>query len=133
MGRELWSLSGLESRGGDMSKVTDLFFFITSLSMDEFVGDATVEGPDAASRSLLEVVDAAFAVAGACGVSDEFLTVSAYVGGLLLCADSLGLDVGISWSSSVMVGADGVLGPGGVVPGRGGGGGGGGRTGEATL
>ena len=92
MGRELWSFGELESRGGDKSKVT-LFFLITSLSMDEFVGDATVEGPDAAPRSLLEVVDAAFVFAGASGVSDELLTVSAYVGGLLLCAASLGLDV----------------------------------------
>ena len=77
MGRELWSLRGLESKGGDMSKVTVSCFLITSLSIDEFVGDATVEGPDAAPRSLLEVVGAAFVFVGASGVPDELLTVSA--------------------------------------------------------
>ena len=76
MGRERWSFGELESRGGDKSKVT-LFFLIISLSMDEFVGDATVGEPDAAPRSLLEVVDAAFVFAGASGVSNELLTVSA--------------------------------------------------------
>ena len=110
-----------------------MFFLITSLSIDELIGDATVGEPDAAPRSLLEVVDAAFVFVGASGVSDELLTVSAYVGGLLLCADSLGLDVGISWSSSGVAGADGVLGPGVIVPGRGGGGGGGWRVGETML
>ena len=130
MGRELWSFRGLDAKGGDISKVTVLLFLIVSLSMDEFVGDTTVEGPDAAPRSLLEVVVAVFAVWGTCGVAGELFTVSAYVGGLLL-EDSLGLDDGILWSSSGGVGADGVVGPGGVVPGSGGGGGGG--IGEATL
>ena len=54
-----------------------MFFLITSLSIDELTGDATVGEPDAAPRSLLEVVDAAFVFAGASGVSDELLTVSA--------------------------------------------------------
>ena len=76
MGRGLWSFGELESRGGDKSKVT-LFFLITSLSMDEFVGDAIVGEPDAAPRSLLEVVGAAFVFVGASGVPDELLTVSA--------------------------------------------------------
>ena len=131
MARELWSLLGLESTGGGMLKVTVLFLLkVTSLSIDEFVGDVMLEGSDVAPRSLLEVVDAIFAFWGTCGVSDEFLTVSAYVGGLLLCADNLGLDDGMLWLSGGVAGADGVFSPGGVVPGGGGGGEGGG---EATL
>ena len=51
----------------------------------------------------------------------------------MLCADSLGLDVIISWSSSGVVGADGVLGPCMVVPGRGDGGGGGRMFGETMF
>ena len=51
----------------------------------------------------------------------------------MLCADSLGLDVIISWSSSGVVGADGVLGPCMVVPGRGDGGGGGWMVGETMF
>ena len=54
-----------------------MFFLITSLSMDELIGDATVGEPDAAPRSLLEVVGAAFVFVGASGVPDELLTVSA--------------------------------------------------------
>ena len=67
MGRELWSFGGLDAKGGGISKVTVLLFLMVSLSMYEFVGDATVEGPDAAPRSLLEVVVAVFAVGGICG------------------------------------------------------------------
>ena len=132
MARELWSLLGLEeSTGGGTSKVTVLFLLkVTSLSIDEFVGDVMLEGSDVAPRSLLEVVDAIFAFWGTCGVSDELLTAAAYVGGLVLCADNLGLDDGMLWLSGGVAGADGVFSPGGVVPGGGGGGEGGG---EATL
>ena len=137
MARELWSLLGLEeSTGGGTSKVTVLFLLkVTSLSIDEFVGDVMLGGSDVAPRSLLEVVDAIVAFWGTCGVSDEFLTVSAYVGGLLLCADNLGLDDGMLWLSGGVAGADGVFSPGGVVPGGvvPGGGGGGEGGGEATL
>ncbi len=104
-----------------MSKVTVLLFLIVSLSIDESVGDVTMEGPDATPMSLLVVV---FAVCGMLGVSDGFFTDSAYVGGLLLCEDSLGLDERITSLSCGVVGADGVVIPGGVVPGIGGGGGG---------
>ena len=76
VGRERWSFGELDPRGGDRSKVT-LVFLIASLSMDEFVGDAIVGEPDAAPRSLLEVVGAAFVFVGASGVPDELLTVSA--------------------------------------------------------
>ena len=121
MGREPWRLGGLDAKGGGMLKVTVLLLLIVSLSIDELVGDVTMGGPGAASTSLLVVV---FAVWGMLGVSDEFFTVSAYVGGLLLCEDSFGLDERISSLSCGVVGADGVVIPGGVVPGNGGGGGG---------
>jgi hypothetical protein len=126
--RELWSLLGLEeSTGGGTSKVTVLLLLkVTSLSIDELAGDVMLEGSDVAPRSLLEVVDAIFAFWGTCGVSDELLTAAAYVGGLVLCADNLGLDDGML--SGGVAGADGVFSPGGVVPGGGGGGEGGGEA-----
>jgi len=63
--RELWSLWGLDPKGGGILKVTVLFFLkVTSLSMDEFVGDVMLDGSEAASCSRLEAVDALFAAGG---------------------------------------------------------------------
>ena len=59
------------------------------------------------------------------GVSDEFLTAAAYVGGAVLLVND-GLTDGILCASGGVDGTDGVPGPGGVVPGGGGGGEGGG-------
>ena len=59
-----------------------------------------------------------------------FLTAAAYDGGLVFCADSLGLTDGMLCPSGGVAGADGVLVPVGVVPGGVGGGEG---AGDATL
>ena len=67
---------------------------------------------------------------GTWGVSEEFLTAAAYDGGPVFCADSFGLTDRILCTSGGVAGADGVLGPVGVVPGGVGGGEG---AGDATL
>ena len=55
------------------------------------------------------------------GVSEEFLTAAAYVGGPVFCEDSLGF-TDRTLSSCGVAGIGGVPGPGGVVPGGVGGG-----------
>ena len=49
--RELWSLWGLDPKGGGMSwKVTTLFFLkVISISLDDCVGDVRPDGPKVAS------------------------------------------------------------------------------------
>ena len=51
MHRELWSLWGLDPKGGGMSwKVTILFFLkVISISLDDCVGDARPDGSEVAS------------------------------------------------------------------------------------
>ncbi len=49
--RELWSLWGLDPKGGGMSwKVTTLFFLkVISISLDDCVGDVRPDGSEVAS------------------------------------------------------------------------------------
>ena len=49
MHRELWSLWGLDPKGGGMSWKVTVFLKVTSISLDDRVGDARPDGSEVAS------------------------------------------------------------------------------------